>query len=246
MSQKIQSAVIMAAGMGTRLKHMGTQAPKGFLQLGDQPIIEESLQRLRNEGINQIVIVTGHLDHFYENLKDKYPGLITTVHNNKYAESGSMYSLYLARETVQGSFLLLESDLIYEQRALSEALAFGKDNVVMLSGTTHSGDEVYVQCKNGLLVNMSKNRTLLEDNIAGELVGISKISNDLYTHMINYAEKRFTSTLHVDYETDCLVGVAAHYPVYCHTIDDLLWSEIDDASHLERASKIIYPVISNK
>lgn len=232
--------------MGTRLKDLGTQIPKGFLTLGDQPIIEESLQRLLNEGIHKVIIVTGHLSHFYEELKNKYPELITTIHNPKFADSGSMYSLYLSKDLVEDNFLLLESDLIYEQRALSEAIAFHKDNSVILSGTTNSGDEVYVQSKGEQLIKISKNKTELDGVIVGELVGISKISMPLFQQMINYAERQFKSTLHVDYETDCLVGVAQHYPVYYHVIDDLLWSEIDDADHLERAQKTIYPAISKE
>ena len=236
----------MAAGMGTRLKDLGTQAPKGFLTLGDQAIIEESLQRLINEGIHNIIIVTGHLHEFYEELKASYPELITTVHNEKFADSGSMYSLYLAKEMIDEDFLLLESDLIYEQRALTEALAFVKDNVVMLSGMTNSGDEVYVQSNGDRLAKMSKNKAELNGEIAGELVGISKISFTLYKHMIEYAEQQFENTLHVDYETDCLVGVAQDYPVYYHVVEDLLWSEIDDADHLERAQKTIYPAINKQ
>ena len=93
---------------------------------------------------------------------------------------------------------------------------------------------------------MSKNKATLDGKIVGELVGICKISKPLFQRMIEYANQQFQSTLHVDYETDCLVGVAQDYSVYYHVINDLMWSEIDDADHLERAKKTVYPAIVNR
>ena len=66
MPAKPATAVILAAGMGTRLRESHTGMPKGFLCLGEQPIVVESIARLRKAGINNILIVTGHLSEFYE------------------------------------------------------------------------------------------------------------------------------------------------------------------------------------
>lgn len=242
----VRTAVILAAGMGTRLKERGRELPKGFLQLGERPIIEESLARLARAGIERTIIVTGHLNQFYDELAARHGGQIETVHNPRYAGSGSMYSLYLARKRLDGDFLLLESDLIYEQRALTVVQQTRHPNLVLLSGTTRSGDEVYVETRDGQLVKMSKRREALGPNIAGELVGITRISSVLFRAMQEFAEVRFRRDLHVDYETDCLVGVAPTVPIHCEVVDNLLWSEIDDEAHLERAIKDIYPAICRR
>ena len=55
----IRQAVILAAGMGTRLRGELDDRPKGFIELGERPIIVESLERLRAAGIEDVVIVTG-------------------------------------------------------------------------------------------------------------------------------------------------------------------------------------------
>jgi choline kinase len=242
----IQTAVILAAGMGTRLKELGQSVPKGFLKLGEKTIIEESIERLHRCGIKRIVIVTGHLSEFYERLQERYTNAIAIVHNPRYADSGSMYSLYCARELINGDFLLLESDLIYEQRALSVVLDFPKDNVILLSGQTNAGDEVYVATSGERIVAMSKNKAELGSHIAGELVGISKISQSLFQRMLQEATLRFESSLKLDYETDALVAAAQSYPVYYSAIADLLWAEIDDQNHLSRAQERIYPAIVKK
>ena len=80
-----------------------------------------SIERFVENEIKRIVIVTGHLASFYEELADKHNGLIHTVHNDRFPQSGSFFSLSLALEEVDSPFLLLESDLIYEARAVSGA-----------------------------------------------------------------------------------------------------------------------------
>jgi choline kinase len=239
----IQTAVILAAGMGTRLRDEVEDYPKGFLRLGEQPIIEESIERLVTAGIRDIVIVTGHCAEYYERLAAGQDGLVRTVHNPRFADSGSMYSLCCARDLVDDSFLLLESDLIYEQRALSELLIEPAPDAILLSGPTGAGDEVWVETHDGDLVAMSKDRSALTGFVAGELVGISKISTGLFKRMQDIAAQAFEASLRYDYETDCLVAAGAHRPIHCPVVADLVWSEIDDPSHLQRAREQIYPEI---
>ncbi|BAZ38199.1 hypothetical protein NIES4101_41350 [Calothrix sp. NIES-4101] len=239
----VTTAVILAAGMGTRLKELGKLAPKGFLQLGNIPIVEESIIKLLACNIQRIIIITGHLSEFYQKLQKRYPQQIFTVHNPEYAHSGSMYSLYCAHHWLNDDFILLESDLIYEKRALETVLSFPKDNVILLSEPTNAGDEVYVQTNGATIVAMSKNPSQLSQAPSGELVGISLISQALFQQMLQYAKNSFQSTLKIDYETDALVSVAQLYPVYYTVASNLLWTEIDDEYHLSRAKSQIYPAI---
>jgi choline kinase len=239
----VRTAIILAAGMGVRLKERGKLTPKGCMCLGEKSIIEESIQRLLAVGIERIVIVAGHLAAQYEPLRERYDQVIRLVHNPHFADSGSLYSLYCARRHVDEAFLLLESDLIYERRALTECLENPDDNVLLLAGLSGSSDEVFVEAQEGHLVAMSKNRDRLGTEIAGEMVGISKISQSLFTAMLETAEQRFCTTRHMDYETDGLVAAAADISISCPVVEDLLWCEIDDETHLARARNKIYPAV---
>ncbi len=241
----IDTAVILAAGMGTRLSSELSECPKGFLRLGERPIIEQSIGLLAAAGIDDIVIVTGHCDEHYRELAGR-DSRIRLVHNREYAVSGSMYSLYCARDAVRGDFLLLESDLIYEPRALSVLLAHPDEDAVLLSGATEAGDEVYVSAPHGRLQSMSKDPASLDYPVTGELVGISKISSELYDLMLCLASKAFEKTLKVDYETDCLVSAARERSISCPLVPDLVWAEIDDPAHLQRARERIYPEIQRR
>jgi len=234
----IETAVILAAGRGIRIENVLKDVPKGFIRIDGTTLIERSLGLLADAGIRRTVIVTGHLAEFYESLPPRFPG-VETVKNPRYAESGSMYSFYCARPRIDGDVLLLESDLLYEPRALDILLAAEYEDAVLLSGRTHSGDEVYVETRDGRLANMSKNPGLLA-SIAGELVGISKISLELYRAMIREAESMFERSLHVEYE-QALTAAAQTRPVQGLVVEDLVWTEIDDENHLKRARENVLP-----
>ena len=242
----IDTAVILAAGRGTRLAGHVQDYPKGFLRLGEQAIIEESIDRLVAAGISDVVIVTGHCAGHYNELAKRRTGLVRVVHNERYADSGSMYSLWCARDLVQGPFLLLESDLVYEPRALRCLLDEPAADAVLLSGPTQAGDEVYVELREGCLYNMSKQPDALGGPPAGELVGISKISAELFRRMCVIADRAFATSLHFDYETDCLVAAARERPIVCPVVADLVWGEIDDPSHLARVRDTVYPEIMRR
>jgi 2-aminoethylphosphonate-pyruvate transaminase len=212
-------ACILAAGQGTRLGPL--PYPKGFLRLGELPIVAESLERLRSVGITEVVVVTGHLASFYQELEG-----VRLVHNADYASTGSLQSLAAAREHLTGDFLLLESDLIYERRALEVLLQLSHPDAVLLSGPTGAGDEVWVEARDGWLVSMSKDRSRLS-NVTGELVGISRVSQNLYSKLLCQPGQH--------YESHGMVGCAPTHPIACPLVQDLLWAEIDDARQLARA-----------
>ena len=233
-------AVILAAGRGVRLKAAGRLRPKGFLQLGSDPIVEESVACLIAAGLPRIVIVTGHLPHFYQDLAGRYASHITLAHNSRFAEAGSMQSLWEARPQVGGTFLLIESDLIYERRALTVLLEDPAPDVMLVTRPSGSGDEAYVQVADSQLRDLSKSKALAPGAL-GEMVGISKLSIACFDEMIRFASAQ-PSEARLDYET-ALVAAAARIPIRCRLVDDLLWSEIDDEAQLTRARNDIYPAI---
>jgi 2-aminoethylphosphonate-pyruvate transaminase len=241
MSKAIDTAIILAAGMGKRLGDAAGNRPKGFLQLGRTTIIEESVAKLAEFGVRRVVLVTGHLAEQYGLLFGGRRDVLT-VRNERYADSGSMYSLYCARNEVRGDFLLLESDLVYEKRALDTVLRASGADCVLLSGKTGSGDEVYVETRGDRVWRLSKKREELA-GVGGELVGISRISSTLFAMMLEEADRLFKRSLNVEYESGCLSAVAVRTPVGFAKVDDLQWAEIDDEAHLARAKSLVYPNI---
>ena len=237
MGKKITQAIILAAGMGVRLKELNRGVPKGFILLGDdKPIVEHSIDALLACGIKDIVIVTGFMDEHYENLRSRYPQ-IKTVRNEKYSETGTMYSLWCARYLLKTDFILLESDLIYEIRAIRELLESPVKDAILISGETEAGDEVYVGADGDWVKQISKDKKTLS-SIIGEFIGISKLSYDFFLKLIQTAEEGFNSNLQISYDMDCLVAVAEKKYLGFLKIENLLWAEIDNVSQLYKAQKV--------
>ena len=237
MGINITQAVILAAGMGVRLKELNRGVPKGFISLADDvPIIERSIEALLACDVSDIIIVTGFMDEHYENLRSKYPQ-IKTVRNEKFSETGTMYSLWCARKLINKDFILLESDLIFEPRAIRDLLESPVKNSLLITGKTEAGDEVYVEADGDWVKQISKDKKVM-GSIVGEFIGVSRLSYDFYLKLIRIAEESFESDLNASYDMDCFVTVADKTPLGFLKIEDLLWAEIDDALQLKRAKKI--------
>lgn len=229
-------AVILAAGLGSRFRE-SYGMPKGFIRLGEEPIIVRSIKLLQQHGIGEIVLVTGYAAGFYNQLAQKVLG-VNTLFNPHYHCRGSLYSLYCAKEALKEDFLLLESDLLYEPRALQKILATNSD-AILLSKPSYSGDEIYVEAHHHQLVNMSKQRVCLNrSQILGEFVGISKLTLDNFHQLIAILDKDTKLLQSGHYEEDGLVALARREPIDCLKISDLLWCEIDNQFHFEKAKKL--------
>ena len=238
----IKLAVILAAGMGTRLRGVtGNLIPKGFLEVNNKSLVERSISKLREVGIEKIIIVTGNLNEFYDSLAKENDDIFT-YKNEEFATTGSMYSLAVLKDIVNEDFLLLESDIVYEKNALVEAIRYEENDCVVLSGKTNSGDEFYVEVKDDNMIRASKDKTELE-SIYGEWVGISKISVESFNSMVKFCEKSDMRQYHYEY---AILETAQLKRIGYKKIDDLVWAEIDDASHLERVNTLIIPKLVEK
>jgi len=258
---RINTAVILAAGMGVRLQNLIGECPKGLLEIEGKSLIIRSLERLKSEGIDRVIIVTGFQDTMYHKHLEPLENLpkIEFIHSPRFAETGSMHSLFVAQKVLQDDFLLLESDLLYEYRALSSVLNYEGPDVVLASGKTGSNDEVYVYGINqGENHNYETSSSIVSGDIAaiskqprphlkiqGELVGISKISQNLFRRMCALHEENLTVTYSNHYE-ECISEVSSEWVVPYLRIGDLVWTEIDDQFHFDRALKIIYPRIKQQ
>lgn len=242
MTQKL-SAVILAAGMGTRLRTVVGECPKGLLPMDGKPLIKHSLDRLKKYNIEEVIIVTGYMsDQYHQALSTEYPN-VKFIQNEDFDKTGSMHSLYLTKDLIHQDFLLLESDLFYENRCIS-TLTEKKNSTILLSGKTNSGDEVYVYGENGSIAHISKK--IRNDMISqGELVGISRISTNLFKDMCHHynTEVPFPSDFHYE---DCISDLSVKQKIAYYKVDDLLWAEIDDPDHYDRVINFVLPEIKKR
>ena len=238
----IKEAVIVAGGLGSRFGGRTEAMPKGFIEIEGEAIVERSVRKLIANGVERIIIGTGHCSEWYDRLAKKYP-CIVTVRNDDYAKTSSMGTLAVCAPLVTGDFFLLESDLIYDAVGLKVLANDARENVILASGPTNSKDEVYLETdENGVLKNVSKNRSEIS-SVAGELVGITKLGKKTLDEMTAYYRKDFPAHIKIDYE-QVLKAVAQQTPVYVRTVQYYAWTEIDDEAMFGRAIETIWPRIA--
>ena len=102
------NAIILAAGMGTRLRPLTDNTPKSLIEVNGQPIIERQIEYLQAIGIDEITVVTGYLHEQFDYLIDKYG--VELLYNDKYDVYNNGYTMYLVRELLRDS-LVLEGDV---------------------------------------------------------------------------------------------------------------------------------------
>lgn len=97
-------AILLAAGMGTRLRPLTLETPKSLIEINGKPLLERQVEFLKEKGINEIIVVTGYLNEKFEYLKEKYG--VKLVFNDKYDIYNNIYSMYLVREYLADSYVI--------------------------------------------------------------------------------------------------------------------------------------------
>ena len=124
-------AILLAAGMGTRLRPITLNTPKSLISINNKPLIERQIEFLQAKGVEEIVIVTGYLNEKFDYLMNKYN--VKLIYNDKYDKYNNIYSMFLVKEYLDDSYVIdadnfLTTNFIIEKPAKSMYFsAFKKD-----------------------------------------------------------------------------------------------------------------------
>lgn len=111
-------AIILAAGLGTRLRPMTDNTPKALIKVKDKPLVEHQIEYLKEKGIDEIIVVVGYLHEQFDYLKEKYG--VKLVFNDKYAEYNNFYSLYLVKDYLADSYVIDADNYLFKNMFRSD------------------------------------------------------------------------------------------------------------------------------
>jgi choline kinase len=120
----VTTAVILAAGCGSRLRPATDAVPKCLSEVNGVPILEQQVRCLRHSGFHRLVMVVGHFERQIRDFLDRTATGLTIdyVVNPRYRTTNNIYSLWLAQEEISEPFLLLECDLFFKESSLRDML----------------------------------------------------------------------------------------------------------------------------
>ena len=150
--------IILAAGKGSRLNGTAGESPKCLVELGGMTLVERQIRLLQRAGVRNITVVTGCQA---DRVRRACGQRVTYVENPRYAQTNSMYSLWMARPLLYEGFVVLNCDVVFHPVLLDDLLSARHDDALLLAySEAHQpifGDEemkVKVRC--GRVVDMSK------------------------------------------------------------------------------------------
>jgi choline kinase len=120
----VRTALLLAAGLGMRLAPLTVELPKCLVSVSGTPILERLVRSLDSHGIERLVIVMGYrAEMIRDYLGESFGGIaIEYLVSPLFATTNNSYSLWLARDLIDEPFLLIESDVVFDEPLLAPLL----------------------------------------------------------------------------------------------------------------------------
>lgn len=148
----VKRAIIMAAGIGKRMRPVTLLTPKPLVRVNGQRMIDTVIHALHQNGITEIYVVVGYLKEQFSSLPEEYPG-VHLIENPWYDTCNNISSLYVAREHLEDVIILDGDQLIYNPHILAPDFTRSGYNAVWTDGET---DEWLMQEEKGVVTSCSR------------------------------------------------------------------------------------------
>ena len=217
--------------------------PKCMEDINGISIMHYQIKNCLKCGIERFVIVVGYrkdvlIDHVYEVLK---PEQVMFIENERYAETNTLYSLWLTRDFMSESFIYFNADVLFHPDLLEKLFIESSDSLLLIEKKAVGEEEVKVVCEDGRITRINKQINPVDAE--GEFIGIGKFSDKDYTIFVESLAKGVElgqGNNYFEWAVDLMCSQTKLVPVYT---DGLPCIEIDFPEDLKKAKEMFLCIL---
>lgn len=228
-------AIIMAAGIGSRLLSISKGQPKCLISTGKETLIRRMVRLLRQRSIDDITVITGYKGSLiHQDLKKR----VRYFDNPFYRVTNSIASLWLARELLTGNILLMNADLFLEENILDVALSQTRQAVMLSDSTRIETADFRFGVDGDRILKTGNQLTNRETDC--EYVGVVRID----TSFIYQFRKRLEDMMNENDFNNWWEGVLYSFidegvDIFHADIKGTFWTEVDDHRDYRRLTSFL-------
>jgi choline kinase len=234
------TALILAAGMGTRLLPLTRDRPKVLVEVGGEPLLGRLVRSCAEAGLADAVVVTGYRRDAVERFvaETALPIPVRCVHNEAFEDKGNALSVWCAREHLPGDFVKLDGDLLLEPGIVAALAAYPGSSIALDRRATIDAEAMKAAVDaDGRVTALGK--WLEVAAASGESIGVEKIAAADAPRMFAALVRATDSNPQAYYEDAYELMTREGGPwLAAHDIGAARWAEIDNQDDLEAAARL--------
>ena len=224
-------AILLAAGVGSRISNDIGQMPKSMLMVEGKPLIVHTVELLQKNHI-EVVVITGFRHRVIEETLQKYH--VSIYYNPFFRVTNSIGSLWYARQEFinTNEVMIANADVYYTQELLDRIFAADRDNFLLSDRTRADVGDYFFYSENGILRRFGKELKREERN--SEYVGISCLKRDW---VLKFHDKLCSMIENGEYDLwweNVLYSMVGQEEIYTVDVDGIFWSEVDTIEDYHR------------
>ncbi|PKP60185.1 MAG: hypothetical protein CVT89_00350 [Candidatus Altiarchaeales archaeon HGW-Altiarchaeales-2] len=234
-------AIILAAGVGSRIMPLTKNIPKCLIKINNKTILEMMIENCISTGIDDFIFVLGHKKHkVIETIKKlNYDIKYSIVENKEYLNTNTGVSLYLAITNTDDTVIVINGDNVFDKKMLNTLVKKDKTSIVVDNVKELNEESFKIAITNDKIEAIGKN--ILKEESSGEFIGISMIrKNDLSLFM--EILKKIIDENKNQYYDFAFKELSKFRVVDFVYTNGLIWSEIDYPEDLKHVKKIIFKI----
>jgi L-glutamine-phosphate cytidylyltransferase len=235
--------VILAAGRGSRLNGGNGDMPKCLVTVGGETLLSRNIRILRAAGIDDVTVVVGCAA---ETVRRSVPD-VTFVDNEIFAQTNSLYSLWLTRSLLTDGFIVMNCDVLVHPQLVLDLLGARHEDALLIAyrddETTYGDEEMKVRVRCGRVVDISK--SMDPDDADGENLGIVKFGAAGARVLIEEMDTLVSAGDHKAWVPRAFKEFARRRPLHVIGTRGLPWTEIDFPEDYRRAVEVVLPQIES-